>query len=151
MSQGGFRNSSYRPCTTCGRRTFKSRILCGPCQRTKSLSARKQRKLISRFWSKVARVGIDECWLWQAFRNPVSGYGGFSFEGKNEGAHRVAWILTYGPIPEGKQINHTCDIKPCCNPNHLYLGTQVDNIKDRVVRGRGRLPVGTEKGRFSTP
>ena len=107
MTHGGFRDSSYHPCTVCGRRTFQSRTLCGSCQRIETLAARKQRKLLLRFWSKVTRAEIDECWLWQAFRNPVSGYGGFSYQGKNEGSHRVAWLLSYGPIPEGKQVNHT--------------------------------------------
>ena len=86
-----------------------------------------------RFWSKVDRTG--ECWLWLAARGRT-GYGRFRQPKGHEYAHRVAYRLTFGPIPEGMVVRHICDNPPCCNPEHLLLGTQSDNNKDSVARGR---------------
>jgi hypothetical protein len=58
------------------------------------------------------------------------------WEGRTRGAHRVAWTLTYGPIPKNLCVLHHCDNKPCCNPAHLFLGTKVDNARDMIVKGR---------------
>jgi hypothetical protein len=94
-----------------------------------------------RFWSKVQQADQDACWLWLAGKDR-SGYGRFLFEGKNRHAHIVAWILSYGPIPSNKIVRHTCDVYACVNPSHLLLGTQLDNIRDRVQRGRCHRPYG---------
>jgi predicted HTH domain antitoxin len=51
-------------------------------------------------------------------------------------AHKVAWILTNGPIPNGLMVCHKCDNPPCCNPNHLFLGTQTENMQDALAKGR---------------
>lgn len=75
------------------------------------------------------------CWLWiKSFR--PSGYGRFFLDNKTFGAHRFSWSLVNGPIPKGKQINHTCDVKSCVNPQHLYPGTQLDNMRDAKARKR---------------
>jgi len=55
-------------------------------------------------------------------------------------AHRVAWELHYGPIPQNMQVLHRCDNPPCCNPDHLFLGTQADNVADMIAKKRGRMP-----------
>lgn len=52
--------------------------------------------------------------------------------------HQVAWILTNGPIPPGMGVLHRCDNQPCCNPSHLFIGTQADNVADMVAKGRHR-------------
>ena len=75
-------------------------------------------------------------WPWTAGRN-VKGYGSFSVDGKSCPAHRVAFELTHGPIPEGQVVRHKCDVPGCCNPAHLELGTTADNNRDRDERGRG--------------
>lgn len=102
--------------------------------------------LEQRFWSKVQRTGPDECWLWQAHRTR-SGYGHFSTwvsdHNKVTVAHRMAWTLTNGAIPAGLCVCHRCDNPPCCNPSHLFLGTQRENIADMDAKGRAhrvRLP-----------
>lgn len=88
-----------------------------------------------KFWARVAIGKPDECWLWNAGRNWF-GYGQVHWNGKNCRSHRIAYMLTYGPIGEGIKIRHTCDNPPCCNPSHLIPGTQLDNMRDMVKRGR---------------
>lgn len=88
---------------------------------------------MKRFWSKVNIT--PDCWTWEASATNA-GYGQFSFRGTMMGAHRVAWILTHGDIPEGQQVLHRCDIKLCVNPSHLFLGTQQDNMQDMANKGR---------------
>lgn len=93
--------------------------------------------LSERFWSKVRKLKPHECWEWQASR-VSAGYGKISLPHSRqlEGAHRVAWKLTNGPIPDGLFVLHRCDNPPCCNPSHLFLGTHADNMKDMTAKGR---------------
>lgn len=90
--------------------------------------------LEERFWSKVDRRALHECWPWLRSRNAAR-YGNFRLK-RSERAHRVAWILTHGPIPNGLHVLHRCDNPPCCNPGHLFLGTDADNVADKVSKGR---------------
>jgi hypothetical protein len=95
----------------------------------------------SRFWGKVDIQHIDKCWNWKGYINS-DGYGNFSVDGKRRWhAHRVAYILTFGDVPEGIKVCHKCDNPSCANPNHLFLGTQKDNVQDAVRKGR----MGTRK------
>lgn len=79
------------------------------------------------------------CWLWEGGVNP-SGYGVLGIVGRNQRAHRVSFEEFHGPIPDGMQVLHRCDVKSCVNPNHLYAGTSQDNANDRVKRGMGKKP-----------
>lgn len=88
-----------------------------------------------RFWDKVQKAGLDECWLWTGALLHDN-YGAFRFEGRMQGAHRVAYMLEIGPIAEGMFICHTCDNERCVNPTHLFQGTQSDNVLDSVAKGR---------------
>lgn len=94
------------------------------------------RRLADRFWEKVDAQRPGECWLWTAHRSP-NGYGVFWHKNSNHGAHRIAWMLSRGPIPEGMCVCHHCDVKHCCNPAHLFLGTHMDNEADKKRKGRG--------------
>ena len=88
------------------------------------------------FWQQCAMTANPEiCWPWQ--RGCQSdGYGTVRFQGKTLLAHRVAWLLWGNELPAGKEVLHTCDNPPCVNPFHLYLGTQLENMRDRKERGR---------------
>ena len=75
------------------------------------------------------------CLLWQGCRNR-RGYGFRWFRDRNMTAHRASWIEAYGAIPEGMFVCHTCDVKHCIEPSHLFLGTGKDNMADCVRKGR---------------
>ncbi|MGH7022198.1 MAG: HNH endonuclease signature motif containing protein [Caulobacteraceae bacterium] len=88
----------------------------------------------------AAWVEIDPrsgCHLWTGHRDQ-GGYGRMSVNKRNRAVHRVAWELVNGPIPEGMLALHICDNPRCCNPAHLKLGTQADNNRDRIAKGRGK-------------
>ncbi|MCK0507935.1 HNH endonuclease signature motif containing protein [Aromatoleum anaerobium] len=76
------------------------------------------------------------CVEFQGYADKVTGYGYSKFFGKTVYAHRLAWELDCGPIPDGLQINHTCDNKLCINTAHMYLGTHLDNMSDAKERAR---------------
>jgi len=93
------------------------------------------------FWKRVQKRGEDECWEWQS---DIDKYGYGVLNGRpREGfrkikykAHRMAWEFTNGCIPDGLCVCHSCDNPPCCNPNHLWLGTSQENTADMVKKGR---------------
>lgn len=89
------------------------------------------------FWSRLVRTEYG-CWEWPG-RRTKAGYGGVSYYKRMMGAHRLAWMLTNGPIPKGMCVCHTCDNPPCCNPDHLWLGTYKENVADCIRKGR-RIP-----------
>lgn len=89
-----------------------------------------------RFWSKVDQSGgPDACWPWTG---PVrkNGYGYTTDFWDKILAHRMAFKLANGEIPRGKQVCHACDNPPCCNPKHLWAGSQSENLLDRNAKGR---------------
>lgn len=101
-----------------------------------------------RFWSKVKKT--DTCWLWIGGRL-TDGYGAFKMpNGRTSGiqqrAHRIAWLLTHGTIPDGQQVLHTCDNPLCVCPDHLFLGTALDNVRDKHAKGRQRYAHGSTHG-----
>lgn len=97
---------------------------------------RPEGKMPERFWSKTV-PGPGGCIIWATSLRGSNGYGAFWWKRRNRMAHHVAWELTNGLVAEGSQVLHTCDVPRCVNPHHLYLGTNEDNVADRVSRGRG--------------
>lgn len=101
-----------------------------------------RRPLFERFNEKWIPEPNSGCWLWTASTNPISGYGviGVSSE-KTKPAHRVSWELYRGPIPagvghHGTCVLHKCDNRACVNPDHLFLGSNKDNVHDCMRKGR---------------
>ena len=96
----------------------------------------KTKSIDERFWSKVNKTG--DCWLWTGVRVGI-GYGQIYLNGKKTPAHRVSWLLHHGIIPNGLLVLHKCDNPPCVNPNHLFTGTNSDNMKDAYIKGRSSI------------
>lgn len=101
--------------------------------------------IINRFHSSYMPVPICGCWLWEK-ATFGRGYGWF-FIAKigrkrlSEKAHRASWLIHFGDIPEGMHVLHRCDVPLCVNPSHLFLGTNLDNIKDRLLKDRPKSGV----------
>lgn len=101
-----------------------------------------------RFEAKVERRSSSGCWPWLGTRD-ARNYGKFRIQKRASmvGAHRAAWMLWVGPIPDGLAVLHRCDNPPCCNPAHLFLGTILDNNADRHKKGRSGAPRGIAHGK----
>jgi len=97
----------------------------------------KPRPAIERFWTKVQKT--EGCWLWTGGTD--EGYGALSTTlepdcGRRERAHRFAYKRLVGPIPDGLYVCHTCDNRRCVNPDHLFLGSHLANIEDKLQKER---------------
>lgn len=99
------------------------------------------------FMKKVYKCSSTGCWLWDGSL-VANGYGhlGRRRNGKkiDYRAHRYSFEMHNGPIPEGLCVLHTCDVRNCVNPEHLFLGTPLDNAKDRDLKGRRRSKLSNE-------
>lgn len=87
------------------------------------------------FWSRVEKT--ETCWFWVG-RKMTFGYGDIQLYagGPRTSSHRASWEINVGPIPNGMFVLHKCDNPPCVNPDHLFLGTQKDNLLDARKKGR---------------
>lgn len=136
--------SALEECEGCGRRFVPTgpQRFCDHACYSKSLRVSIER----RFWTKVNKNGpvpihqpqLGQCWLWTAAT--IRGYGQIAhvINGKKRPAyaHRLAWEMAYGPIPDGLSVLHRCDVPLCVRPDHLFLGTQQDNLEDARAKGR---------------
>jgi HNH endonuclease len=87
-------------------------------------------------WLRLDRSqGPDSCWNWLGYVR-TNGYGSMSIASKDLSVHRIVYATVYGEIPYGLSVLHTCDNRKCANPKHLYAGTQLENARDAVNRGR---------------
>lgn len=95
------------------------------------------------FWAKVEKT--DTCWLWRGCHDHIrpDAYGYVRYCHEKYRAHRLAWMLANGPIPDGLFVCHRCDTPLCVNPDHLFLGTAQDNSDDKCQKGRERYDVGS--------
>ena len=95
-------------------------------------------ELVRDRWERYVKRGSpDECWLWQGPKLVSGGYGVLQLGRKyKQRAHRVSYELHKGPVPAGMQVCHACDVPPCVNPNHLWLGSNKDNQADKMKKGR---------------
>jgi hypothetical protein len=97
----------------------------------------RSRPAIERLLEKIDKRGPDECWLWKGSIG-TWGYGCFTLNRKSINASRAAYILLVGHVPPDKVVCHTCDNPACCNPRHLWVGAQADNLRDCRAKGRSR-------------
>ena len=97
-----------------------------------------KKSIYQKFIEKVSKT--PNCWIWKgAMRGGECEYGNIRFGKKRKLAHRLSWEIYYGKIPKGKLILHKCDNPRCVNPKHLFMGTQLDNVKDRVRKNRSAI------------
>lgn len=126
------------PRGSCSATIWRSRRLCDACKYAR-------RDPVTRFWRGVEKG--DGCWEWTKSRSRL-GYGTFSLNRRKwVSAHRFAWTLTNGPIPDGLCVLHRCDNPPCVRADHLFLGTLRDNQQDMYAKGRARDRWGRPKQR----
>lgn len=99
-----------------------------------------RREILARLEARTIREGPRErcCWIWNGYTR--NGYGSISLENRPVYLHHLSWRLFKGHIPKGKGVLHSCDVRRCWNPAHLFLGTQADNVSDMRAKGRGSDP-----------
>ena len=103
-------------------------------------------------WERLENRSIPEpnsgCLLWFGSNggSATSQHGIINYKGRHWKVHRLAWIATHGPIPEGMEVCHKCDVPACINPAHLFLGSHDENMADMVAKGRSNAPRGAESG-----
>jgi hypothetical protein len=106
------------------------------------------RSLIETIEAYSMPVPFCGCWIWTG---AAARYGSMKF-GKRAGkAHRFSWEAYKGEIPAGLEVCHTCDVTLCVNPDHLFLGTHLENMHDRDRKGRGNQPSGKRNGHYTKP
>ena len=88
-----------------------------------------------RFFKKVRVKGQEDCWIWTGAHNKY-GYGRFNYYGKIINAHTASYLINKGEVSPELHVLHQCDNPPCVNPAHLFLGTNLDNIKDKCSKNR---------------
>lgn len=101
---------------------------------------------IERLMAKVEPVTESGCWIWTGHTYGI-GYGSIVIDGTRVPAHRAAYTEFVGEIPEGMLVCHRCDVPACCNPDHLFLGTYKDNMRDCVTKGRFKAAEHASKAR----
>jgi hypothetical protein len=128
-------------------------LTCGERTECEVFTAGLTPERLARFYAKVQRDG-NGCWPWAGGRLP-RGYGLFNGGRDRDGkqdtryAHRLMWELANGRrVESGEVVRHACDNPPCCNPAHLLIGTQADNINDAAVQGKYRVAA---RRRWNTP
>jgi hypothetical protein len=99
---------------------------------------------MNRFFDKIDMT--DSCWLWKGALS--QGYGIFKIDKKTISAHRFSYQIHKGEIPEGVFVCHSCDIRNCVNPNHLFLGSPKDNWQDGFDKGRIKLLGGIDTSKL---
>lgn len=144
----------------CSNQLKTGRRFCSPSCATKTAWERKHRRTLDEaLWSHVDMTGGPyACWLWLKQPNN-SGYGALSAAGQHMGAHVAAWVVTFGSLPpdgNGRKsrtahVLHHCDVRLCCNPKHLFLGTNKVNQADCSSKGRqnglAKRHIGASHGR----
>jgi hypothetical protein len=109
---------------------------------------RSDAEIVSDFWRRVNRGTKKECWEWMGGRNGntrITSYGVFWARRKKYKAHRFAFELSHRSLRAGECACHSCDNPPCCNPAHLFAGTNADNMRDSIAKGRAHRECGEQR------
>lgn len=145
MAKKNFRSSLTKRCKTCGTsfnpwmgREETSNYCTRACAYADE-DRMPKRPPLERFWELVDRRGPDDCWPWLGRPCHEFGYGGFYLDGRSTSAHRASYILNKGPIPRGLCVCHSCDNPGCVNPEHLFAGPQLANVRDMDAKGRRKI------------
>lgn len=147
LDSWGRRGNRYltdRECGTCkslfrpkaSHNKYCSRACMGIAQRLDIAAMRRS------FEANLMPIPESGCWMWLGSTDD-KGYGRYRTRVKTslpKLTHRLSWVFNFGEIPDGMKVCHKCDVRCCVNPNHLFLGTQKDNLRDMVRKGRGRKP-----------
>ncbi len=107
--------------------------------------AKKSESLTQRFYQRFVPDPISGCWLWTGTMTRKGGYGELIYRGEKHRAHRLSYELHDRAIPAGLCVLHKCDVPHCVNPDHLFIGTNLDNVRDRDDKGRGRRTLTEEQ------
>ena len=99
------------------------------------IKSRRDKTQKERFEEKINKT--KNCWLWTGGK-VTGGYGSFKIDGEKILAHRFSYLQYVGAIPDGMNVCHSCDVPACVNPDHLWIGTQQDNVDDMINKGRAR-------------
>lgn len=124
-------------------RNHRKYLKKSPDEKRKIDEIKYEQQSIKRYWEKVDKKGIDECWNWLASINQ-DGYGNFTYHGKIINAHIMSCIIHKIEIPKGKEVTHICNNRKCQNPNHFKIDTHSNNLKYMVDTGRAVHPKGNE-------
>lgn len=135
---------------SCKNRTRANKYCSRKCINNQEVHKRSDEKKLSDlkklFYKKVI-INSSGCWGWDGYRTP-SGYARISFGREKElQAHRASWMIHNGPIPEGMFVCHTCDVRDCTAPHHLFMGDHDINMLDMKKKKRNFIPIGEKSSR----
>ena len=114
----------------------------GVALRGQDITSQHIKDVAARFHQNYKMGDQNKCWEWLGLRFTQGGYGRFSIKGTSIPAHRAMMMLLYGDISSDIQVCHACDNPPCVNPNHLWLGSPLENTRDKISKGRARYLYG---------
>lgn len=146
------RPARFCPIDGCGR-PARAHGLCGTHdyrRRTFGDAHHEYPTAAERYHAGYTTASADQCWEWTKGVTQ-DGYGKFTVEGETVVASRYGWALLHGPIADGLCVCHTCDNPPCQNPAHWFLGTNADNTRDKMAKGRHKANPYRAHGRFTGP
>ncbi len=129
MPRGRTRTRIPTPCYGCGKDSRRKGDYCVKCMGVRNAD--------NRFWVKVNKSTLSGCWEWMAAKNR-DGYGEFWMQGKLVRANRYSYERHIGPLKPGELALHRCDNPSCVNPEHLFAGSDKDNMQDMLKKDRKR-------------